>query len=153
MTKKILSLLFVSLFALALAAQGVKVDGEYLANLGDKKSYKFVVKERNADYCATYLTTFSESKYKAKVAELYDELFYIAAYDKATATFDVSDLETYLVKFANGKYREKAGEAVDIISWQKARSENTVLAYKGYINDFPKGKAVSLAKKAVAELK
>lgn len=153
MIKKILGIICISLFSLALAAQDTKINEEYLATIGDKKSYKLIVKEREADYCANFLTTFPKSKYKPKVLSLYDELYYIEAYDIATKTFDVSGLKNYLVKFPEGKYRDKAGEAIDIISWQKARSENTCIAYETYLENFPQGKAVPLAKDALEKLK
>lgn len=134
-------------------AQSAEVTGEYLSSLGDKKSYKLVVKENNVEYCETFLRAFPESKYRKKVNVLYDKVYYIDAYDLATKDFDLSMLEDYLTKFPEGIYRIKAEEALDIISWQKAKSKNTIPAYEAYLEKFPNGKAVPLAKKALEGLK
>lgn len=140
--------LLISAFALA---QAEKITGEYLSSLGDKKSYKLIVKENNIASCETFLRAFPESKYRKKVNVMYDKVFYIEAYDLATKDFKLSMLEDYLTKFPEGLYRVKAEEALDIISWQKAKNENTIPAYKDYLKKFPNGRAVTLANKALAE--
>ena len=152
MFKNILILLFVSLYCLVSTAQTTVLTGEQLSSLGDKKSYKLVVKENNVKYCETFLRAFPESKYRKKVASLYDKVYYIKAYDLATKEFDLTMLESYLTKFSEGLYRVKAQEALDIISWQKAKSNNTISAYQDYIKNFPEGRALSLAKKALQAL-
>lgn len=134
-------------------AQTTGVSGEYLSSLGDKKSYKLVLKESNVKYCETFLRAFPESKYRKKVTTLYDKVYYIEAYDLATKNFDLSVLEGYLTKFPKGDYRAKAEEALDIISWQKAKSKNTIPAYQEYIKNYPKGRALTLAEKALSILK
>lgn len=133
-------------------AQSEGLTGEYLSSLGDKKSYKLIVKENNVSSCETFLRAFPESKYKKKVNGLYDKVYYIEAYDLATKDFDLSMLEAYLTKFPQGLYRVKAEEALDIISWQKAKMTNSIPAYQEYLKDFPKGRAVPLANKAIKAL-
>lgn len=134
-------------------AQGEGVTGEYLSSLGDKKSYKLIVKENNVSSCETFLRAFPESKYQKKVNILYDKVYYIEAYDLATKDFDLTMLEAYLTKFPKGSYRVKVEEALDIISWQKAKSTHTIAAYEVYIKNFPEGKALLLAEKALKSLK
>ncbi len=134
-------------------AQSTGVTGEYLSSLGDKKSYKLIVKENNVTSCETFLKAFPESKYRKKVNTLYDKVYYIEAYDLATREFDLTMLEAYLTKFPKGHYREKTEEALDIISWQKAKTENSIPGYENYIQKFPKGRAMSLANKALKALK
>ncbi len=141
-----------SLIGVFVFAQDAAVTGEYLSSLGDKKSYKLVQKEENAAICDTFLHAFPESKYRKKVAIIYDMRYYIEAYDVATKTFDLSSLEGYLTKFPKGDYRLKAEEALDIISWQKAKSKNTIPGYQDYIKKYPKGRALPLAKKALSNL-
>lgn len=153
MLKRIITLLLASLIGVFVLAQGADVTGEQLSSLGDKKSYKLVVKENNVKYCETFLRAFPESKYRKKVTNLYDKVYYIEAYDLATKNFDLSMLEDYLKKFSEGMYRVKAEEALDIISWQKAKSKNTIPAYQEYIDKFPNGRALTLAKKALGALK
>lgn len=150
MYRKTITLLIACLMGMFVFAQSTGVTGEYLSSLGDKKSYKLVVKQNNVNYCETFLNAFPESKYRKKVNVIYDKVYYIEAYDLATRTFDLSMLEGYLTKFPEGLYRVKSEEALDIISWQKAKSENTIPAYKHYIETFPNGRAVSLARKALA---
>jgi len=134
-------------------AQSEGVTGEYLSSLGDKKSYKLIVKENNVSSCETFLRAFPESKYQKKVNTLYDKVYYIEAYDLATKDFDLTMLEAYLTKFPKGLYRVKAEEALDIISWQKAKSTDSIPAYEDYLEKFPQGRAVPLAKKAIQALK
>lgn len=153
MLKRKLTLLLSILIGVFVFAQSTGVTGEYLSSLGDKKSYKLVVKENNVEYCETFLRAFPESKYRKKVNVLYDKVYYIKAYDLATKDFELSMLEDYLTKFPKGLYRVKAEEALDIISWQKAKSTNTIAVYEDYLKKFPNGRAVSLAKKAMKELK
>lgn len=153
MQKRRLSFLLVSMFTFFLLAQDAGVSGEYLSGLGDKKSYKLVVKEKSVVYCETFLEAFPKSKYRKRVNELYDEVYYIDAYDVATKAFELGMLELYLEKFSDGMYRSKAEEALDIISWQKAKTTNTLPAYEAYIKRFPEGRALPLAKKAIASLK
>lgn len=146
-------MLLVSMFTFLLLAQNVGVSGEYLSGLGDKKSYKLVVKEKSVDYCETFLEAFPKSKYRKKIKVLYDQLFYIEAYDEATKTFELDLLDAYLNDFPNGAYRDKAEEALDIISWQKAKSTNTLPSYEAYITRFTNGRAVPLAKKELVKLR
>lgn len=153
MFKRMISLVLACLIGMLVLAQGDGVTAEYFSDLGDKHSYKFVVEENNSDYCALFLTTFPDSKYRNKVNALYDQLYYINAFDKATSTFELSDLKAYLVKFPEGEHREKAGEAIDIISYQKAKSDNTIEAYQDYLKEFPNGRARDLAQKSIEVLK
>lgn len=141
-----------SLIGVFVLAQDVDVTGEQLSSLGDKKSYKLVVKENSVTYCETFLRAFPESRYRKKVNVLYDKVFYIEAYDKATKDFDLRMLSSYLEKFPEGLYRTKAEEALDIISWQKAKSKHTIPAYNEYIKNFPNGRALTLAQKALKAL-
>lgn len=151
--KRKITILLACLIGLIAFAQSTAVTGEQLSSLGDKKSYKLVVKENNVEYCETFLRAFPESKYRKKVTVLYDKVYYIKAYDLATKDFELSMLEEYLTIFPKGVYREKAAEALDIISWQKAKSENTVPAYEAYIKAFPQGRALPLANKALEQYK
>lgn len=141
-----------SLIGVFVLAQERNVTGEQLSSLGDKKSYKLVVKASSVQYCETFLKAFPESRYRKKVNVLYDKVFYIEAYDLATKAFDLEMLNAYLAKFPRGLYRAKAEEALDIISWQKAKSKNTIPAYNAYISTFPNGRALPLAKKALQAL-
>ncbi len=151
--KRRIILLLVSVFTLALFAQSAGVTGEYLSSLGDKKSYKLVQKEQGVEICETFLQAFPESKYRKKVYAIYDMRYYIEAYDVATKTFDLDKLESYLEEFTIGEYRVKAEEAIDIISFQKAKSENTIEAYEDYLKKFPEGRASAMAQKAIVTLK
>lgn len=136
----------------ALFAQNPELSPEYLSGLGDKKSYKLVLKDNSIEHCESFLEAYPKSKYKKKVNLLYDKLSYIAAYDKATKTFELNELTAYLEKFPNGIYKSKAEETIDIMSWQKAKAKNTSEAIQEYIDKFPQGRAVPLAKKLLEGL-
>ena len=149
---RLITLLCFVFISSAMFAQNIDITPEYLSGLGDKKSYKLVLKENSVQYCETFLEAYPKSKYKKKVNLLYDKLFYIAAYDTATKTFELNGLREYLKKFPNGIYKSKAEETIDIMSWQKAKAKNTREAIQEYIDKFPQGRAVPLAKKLLESL-
>lgn len=132
-------------------AQDGKTLAQEFSSMGEAKSYRFVKKNSSVYACEAFIETFTDSKYSDKINEIYDRQFYIKAYDTATRDFDVAVLKQYVIKFPQGEYLAKAKEAIDVISWQNVKSDNTKQAYERYIKEFPKGKAVQMAKKALLD--
>ena len=74
-----------------------------------------------------------------------EKQYFINAHTLAANEFNDSLLKQYIVLYPEGEYRDKAVANIDIIAWQQARYKNTEESYKGYLNEFPNGKAVKLA--------
>ncbi len=73
--------------------------------------------------------------------------YFIKAHTMAANEFNDSLLKEYVKLYPKGKFIEKANTSIDVCAWQNARFKNTKESYQQYINEFPKGKAVSLAEK------
>lgn len=152
MNKQKFSLIVILVLFSFLYSVGQEISGEHFSSIGDKKSYKLALKEGTIEAYSTFLEAFPKSKYYKKVTILYEEVFYIHAYDFATKKFELDSLNLYLEAFPEGKYAAKANEAIDIISWQKAKSKNTPEAIEAYILQFPEGRATALAKQILAKM-
>ncbi|MEN8138530.1 MAG: hypothetical protein ABFR62_08855 [Bacteroidota bacterium] len=147
MQKKLLIFVLSISFITTIIAQNIEINKEYFLSIGETESFEYVNRSKEIKHCELYLETFLESKYKDDVTKIYDKAFYIEAYDVATTKFEVDSLQLYLQKFPNGKYQRKAEMAVDIISWQKAKAENTPESIKAYLEKFPNGRAAKIAQK------
>lgn len=118
----------------------------------EKSFYKLIKAQPSLKKCELFIANNSNSKYVAEVAKLLEEQTYISAYDMAVESYSLKGLENYLSKYPQGEFVAKASKTIDIISWQKAKSQNTMEAYNAYLLKFPNGEAVSLAKNKVAML-
>lgn len=153
MLKQIIFTAFVFFFIVFTAAHNKKKSVEQLKNFGEQNSYEFIMKTRNLNQCYDFELAFPKSKYLKEIGNLKDELFFIDAYGRATKNFQIDSLNLYLENFPKGNYKGKVLEIIDIISWQKARTDNTLMSYQNYIKKFPQGKAVKYAREAIFILK
>ncbi len=80
---------------------------------------------------------------------LNEKEYFINAHAMAANSFNDSLLKQYTILFPEGIYLEKALENIDVCAWQNARYKNTMESYQNYLNNFPNGKAVQLAKKNI----
>lgn len=75
-----------------------------------------------------------------------EENLFIQAHNLAANEYNDSLLKEYILLFPDGEFAQKANDKIDICAWQNAHYLNTKEAYSNYIKDYPKGKAVKLAK-------
>ena len=118
----------------------------------EKSFYKLIKTHPSAKKCELFVANNPNSKYVSEVSSILEEQVFISAYDNAVANYSLNGLENYLASYPDGKYAAKANKTIDIVSWQKAKSQDTMEAYNGYLEKFPNGEAVSLAKNKVAML-
>ncbi len=89
------------------------------------------------------------------------------AWEEIRNTNDIRNFQDYLDKFPDGKYRREAQQKIDEINreiqrkeaaqaedqaWRTAKNANTVTAYDRYLDEYPRGRYASEAKKRKNDL-
>lgn len=118
----------------------------------ERHLFKLIKKAATIDKCDMFLANYSNSAHTKEVKDKLEELMFIQAYDAAVRDYNTLLLEEYLSDHPKGKFAEKARKNIEIISWQKARIDNTKESYQEYLNKFPQGAASELAKEKLNEL-
>lgn len=118
----------------------------------ERKLYKLIRKSATVEKCDMFLANYPQSLHVTEVKKKLEELMFIQAYDAAVRDYNTLLLEEYLSDHPEGKYAEKARKNIEIISWQKARIENTIESYQEYLTKFPNGTAAEFAKDKITEL-
>jgi hypothetical protein len=118
----------------------------------EKKLKRLIENEPSIDKCLAYLEHYPAGKYLTEVNIILEEQRFISAFDAAVGTYNLAQLKSYIQLYPQGQYAEKASKTIDIVSWQKAKSQNTMEAYNTYLENFPNGEAASLAKSRMAML-
>lgn len=118
----------------------------------EKRFSRMIELTPSIESCRLFLTSYPESSKNKFVADKLEELIYIKAYDEAVAQYNLTGLRNYLEKYPEGQFAQNAAKTVDIVSWQMAKTEDTLEAYNAYLQEFPDGEAVQLARQKVAML-
>ncbi len=119
----------------------------------DKKLYKIITERNEIRLCDIYIDHYPQGQFIDLVNQTKEKLFFIEAYNIAASQFTDTALRNYLLLYPSGTYKDKALDAIEIAAWQKAKYENTIKSYQEYLNQYPTGKAASLAKEKMAGLK
>ncbi len=116
----------------------------------EKDLFKEVNERKEIRLCDIYVDNYPDGKNIDEVNKLKEQYLFIEAYNIAASQFSDTALRNYLKLYPNGAFKQKAFDAIEIAAWQKARYENTVDAYQEYLNNYPTGKAASMAKEKMA---
>ncbi|MFB6320722.1 hypothetical protein [Saccharicrinis sp. FJH54] len=131
---------------------GVDVYKDIVLIPSEKKFKKLIDNSPSVKKCELYLANYPEGKNAVLVKDVLEKEVFISAYDNAVGNFNLEGLNAYLSSYPNGRFAAKASKTIDIVSWQKAKSQDTMEAYNTYLEQFPNGEAVSLAKSRMAML-
>ena len=93
-----------------------------------------------------FLSVFVVVNSQTSDSVLNEKNYFIQAHTMAANEFNDSLLKEYVKLYPKGYYSAKALNSIDICAWQNARFKNTKESYELYLKEFPKGKAVKLAK-------
>lgn len=115
----------------------------------EKQFLKMMEKNPSIDKCSIFIENYPQSESLQKVVMQKEELTFIAAYEKAVTTYDVTELDVYLATYPEGTYSAKATQTMEVISWQHARLQDTPQSYNEFLAKYPESKA---AKEAVARI-
>jgi hypothetical protein len=118
----------------------------------EKQFSRMIERSPSINACQLFLSAYPQSARSVDVSQKLEELIYIKAYDEAVAQYNLSGLRNYIEKYPDGQFAHNAAKTVDIVTWQRAKSEDTLEAYNAYLLEFPNGEAVGLARQKVAML-
>lgn len=103
-----------------------------------------------------YLSMYPKGKFvqdvKSRVAEI-EKKNEQDMYDYAAKVETAQAYEAYLKKYPSGRYAQEAkGRLEDMELWKKAKSANTIVAYKNYLNSSKNKSFAQLANDAITDL-
>lgn len=122
----------------------------------EKSNYEKACQKGTLVAYKEYLSMYPKGKYvqdvKNRVSEI-EKKEEQEMYDYACKVETTQAYEAYLKKYSKGRYAQEArGRIEDMELWRKVKSENTISAYKNYINISKNKSYAQLANEAITDL-
>jgi outer membrane protein assembly factor BamD (BamD/ComL family) len=124
------------------------------------RRYERAIEVNTVDIYEEYLQDFPNSKYKSEVEQKLNTLLDEEAWRVAFGNNTIESYENYITKFPAGIYLSIAMEYIKKLeyeqeidtAWKKAENENSLLAYKSFLELYPNSSQAFLAKLRIGDL-